>query len=168
MADVFDEAKRSEVMSRIRSTGTKPELQLAEMTRVLLGHRWRIDEHRADLPGRPDLVVPSLKLAILVDSCFFHACPRHGRIPASNRDYWEPKIARNVQRDGRTRRQLRAGGWAVWSFWSHDFKTIAARERALRRLARAIERQRATTAARLRFERAPRSADRSRRGVPRG
>lgn len=125
-------------MSRIRSTGTKPEAVLYDMAREALGPRWRIDRHRSDLPGRPDIVIPSLRLAVFVDGCFFHHCPQHGRIPDSNRSYWEPKLAGNVARDGRNRRALRRGGWSVHRFWEHDLKTVRAREQAARRIARTI------------------------------
>lgn len=138
MADVFEKGKRSEVMSKIRSTGTKPEEQLALIVREQLGHRWRIDRNRADLPGRPDIVVPGLKLIFELDGCFFHQCPRHGRIPDSNRDYWEPKLDRNVQRDRSNRRRLRADGWSVWRFWEHDLKNRVVLERASARVGRAV------------------------------
>ena len=71
MADIFDPAKRSEVMSRIRSTGTEPETRLYEMVRGILGHRWRIDRSVSGLPGQPDVVVPTLSLAVFADGCFF-------------------------------------------------------------------------------------------------
>ena len=142
MADVFDEDKRSEVMSRIRSTGTKPEEQLAEFVREELGPRWRIDRNRSDLPGKPDIVIPSLRLILELDGCFFHQCPQHGRIPDSNRDYWEPKLRRNVRRDRRNRRRLRTEGWSVWRFWEHDLKTVSARERAKARVERAVRKAR--------------------------
>lgn len=145
MADVFDKDKRSEVMSRIRSTGTKPEEQLAEFVRDALGPRWRIDRNRSDLPGKPDIVIPSLGLILELDGCFFHQCPRHGRIPDSNREYWQPKLERNVRRDRRNRRRLRAAGWSVWRFWEHDLKSAAARERTVRRVGRAVRTARAAS-----------------------
>jgi DNA mismatch endonuclease (patch repair protein) len=135
VADVFDPVKRSQVMSRIRSSSTRPEQQLYELVRSLLGGRWRIDRNVGGLPGKPDLVIPSLKVAVYLDGCFFHACPRHGRIPDSNRDYWEPKLTQNVRRDARNRRQLRELGYHVWRLWEHDFETSASRQQLRRRLA---------------------------------
>jgi DNA mismatch endonuclease (patch repair protein) len=121
MTDVFTPDKRSEVMSKIRSSGTRIEEQLYQAVRDALGYRWRIDRNVGALPGKPDVVVPTLWLAVFVDGCFYHSCPHHGRIPSSNRDYWEPKLRGNVRRDERNRRRLRSLGYHVWRFWEHDF-----------------------------------------------
>ena len=133
MADIFDPRKRSEIMSRIRSTGTKPETALYEMVRAILGHRWRIDRNVSGLPGQPHVVVPTLSVAIFADGCFFHHCPQHGRIPDTNRDYWGPKLERNVRRDRRNRKRLRSLGYSTWRYWEHDFsaKNFEATKRIL-------------------------------------
>jgi DNA mismatch endonuclease, patch repair protein len=122
MADVFTPEKRSEIMSRIRSTGTTPEARLWTMVREALGGRWRIDKNVRSLPGQPDVVVPSLRLAIFADGCFYHGCPEHGHVPKSNVDYWLPKLVRNRRRDGANRRALRKLGFAVWRLWEHELK----------------------------------------------
>lgn len=113
MADVFTAEKRSEVMARIRSSGTKPEKVMDELLRGLLGESVEF-VCQFNLPGRPDFFVPDLNLAVFVDGCFFHACPIHGRIPDSNSEYWEAKIARNVHRGRSARRSVnpasRSGG----------------------------------------------------------
>lgn len=146
--DVFDREKRSAVMALIRSSGTRIETRLYEMVRAILGGRWRIDQNDRDLPGTPDVVVPSLRLVLLADGCFYHRCPRHGRVPDSNRAYWEPKLARNVQRDRRNRRALRAMGYSVWRFWEHDLeyrgvqRTLAVLERRLAKRVREARAQR--------------------------
>ena len=93
MVDIFDPDKRSQIMSRIRSTGTTPEALLYRLVRLSLGHRWKIRRNARDLPGQPDIVVPTLSLTIFPDGCFFHQCPDHGRIPDTNRSYWETKLA---------------------------------------------------------------------------
>lgn len=136
MTDVFTPDKRSQVMSRIRATGTQPEEKLYLMVRDLLGNRWRIDRNRTDLPGKPDLVVPSLKLAVFMDGCFFHKCPTHGRIPDKNHLYWKPKLEGNVRRDVANRRKLRKNGYSVWRVWEHGLKTIEAQGATLARLER--------------------------------
>lgn len=125
MADIFTREKRSDIMSRIRSNGTTIEHTLYGIVRGALGPRWRIDRNVTQLPGQPDIVVPSLRVVMFADGCFFHNCPKHGHIPKSNRDYWEPKLARNLKRDRRERRRLRNLGYSVWRFWGHDFKTQA-------------------------------------------
>jgi DNA mismatch endonuclease (patch repair protein) len=112
-------------MSRIRCSGTKPEAKLYTAVRAVLGHRWRIDQNVNSLPGRPDIVIPSLRLIIFVDGCFYHSCPKHGHRPLSNQEYWGPKLDKNVRRDRTNRRKLRALGYSVLRFWEHDFKATA-------------------------------------------
>ena len=92
MADIFTREKRSAVMANIRAHGSKPEERLYRLVRGVLGHRWRIDRNVEGLPGRPDVIIPSLRLVLLADGCFFHMCPQHGRIPDSHREYWAPKL----------------------------------------------------------------------------
>lgn len=141
VADVFASEKRSEVMSAIRSAGTKPERRLYEAVRSYLGHRWRIDRNSNDLPGKPDVVVPSLRLAIFADGCFFHYCPLHGRIPDSRREYWGPKIRRNVERDRANEEQLCEQGFEVRRFWEHELSSLAALEETTARIGDLLERR---------------------------
>lgn len=122
MPDVFDKAKRSEVMSRIRSSGTKAERAMQRLVRAAVGPRRRLLLNARKLPGKPDIVIQAWKVAVFVDGCFYHLCPEHGRIPASNRDYWEPKLIRNVERDISNRAELRSMGYTVWRFWEHDLR----------------------------------------------
>lgn len=128
-------------MALVRSSGTKPEERLHAMLRDALGLRRRIDRE-FDLPGRPDAVIPSLRVAIFAHGCFWHRCPLHTRTPKSRIDFWAPKLDGNARRDRITARRLRAMGWAVWTVWEHD---LAARRidrtatRLARRLARRIE-----------------------------
>ena len=124
MADIYSPAKRSRIMAAIRSTGTGPEQRLYETVRAALGHRWRIDRNVRTLPGQPDILIPSLRLAIFLDGCFYHCCPRHGHLPKSNRGYWAPKLARNVRRDCVNRRALRRMGFGVWRIWEHAARRV--------------------------------------------
>lgn len=109
-------------MSRIRSKDTRIEVQLREIVREALGPRWRIILNVSQLPGKPDIVVPGLRLVVLADGCFFHGCPLHGRVPASNRAYWQAKLTRTSSRDQQQRCALRSMGYAVWRFWEHDLE----------------------------------------------
>jgi DNA mismatch endonuclease (patch repair protein) len=138
--DTFTTAERSQIMARIRSVGTRPEERLYALVRSVLGARRRVDRNVRSLPGVPDVYIPSLRLAVFVDGCYFHGCPRHCRIPATNRDYWVKKIERNRRRDRRTTRQLRSQGIAVWRFWEHEVAPAAAAA-AAKRLASAVQRQ---------------------------
>ncbi len=122
MADIFRPRKRSEIMSRIRSTGTAPERLLFRLVREAIGGRRRIARNVRTLPGQPDILIPSFRLVIFAHGCFYHNCPRHGHQPKSNRQYWSPKLAKNAQRDLQNTRKLRALGYAVWRLWEHDFK----------------------------------------------
>lgn len=123
--DVYDKAKRSAVMARVKSKDTKPEKTLR---RILtgLGARYRL--HRKDLPGNPDVVMPGRKLVFFVHGCFWHghACPRGSRVPKNNRDYWLAKVARNVARDERSQAALKAAGWRVEVVWECAMKDEAA------------------------------------------
>jgi DNA mismatch endonuclease, patch repair protein len=128
MADNHTPEQRSANMARIRSSGTRPEERLYQLVRTALGHRWRIDRNARAMPGRPDLVVPTLRLVIFVDGCFFHGCPVHYQPPRSNTEYWIPKIAGNIERDAIHRTALEAAAWRVWRVWEHDLTKTALAE----------------------------------------
>lgn len=119
MTDIFSKRKRSLIMSSIRSRGTKPEAALLGSIRGILGARRAVREHIVLCGVRADLYIPSLKLVLFCDGCFYHGCPRHGHVPKSNRSYWVPKLERNVRRDRRYRARLRRSGYRVWSIWEH-------------------------------------------------
>jgi DNA mismatch endonuclease, patch repair protein len=125
MTDKHTPEQRSANMARIRSSGTTPEQRLYQAVRAALGYRWRIDRNIRALPGCPDVVIPSLRLVIFADGCFFHGCPKHYRAPLSNTEYWVPKIAGNVARDQARQATLEANGWSVWRVWEHDLTKSA-------------------------------------------
>lgn len=120
MADVFSKKKRSQVMSKIRSSGGPTEQRFRKAVREAYGKRTKVDDER--LPGRPDVSIYKLKVAIFLDGCYWHGCPLHGRIPKSNVEFWEKKISGNKRRDKRVRKELRAMGWRVWVVWEHELK----------------------------------------------
>lgn len=137
MADVFGTKKRSDVMSRIRGKGNKTtELALASAFRRVgirgwrrhlviklpLGPRVAKREGRAHLLVRPDFVFRREKVAVFVDGCFWHRCPLHCQMPGNNREFWEQKLSRNVERDRLVDRELRKAGWRVWRVWEHSLK----------------------------------------------
>ncbi len=129
--DVYGPAKRSAVMRAVKGRGTAPELAVRRLV-WSLGGRYRLN--RADLPGKPDIVLPGRRLAIFVHGCFWHGhdCPRGARVPKANRAYWLAKIARNRTRDAATRTALDAAGWRVEVVWECDLKAagvLAARVR---------------------------------------
>ncbi len=118
MPDVFTKAKRSEVMSRIRSRGNKEtELALAKLFRAHKITGWR---RHLKVFGSPDFAFREKCLAVFVDGCFWHGCPRHCKIPAGNRAFWKKKLSANRKRDRRVNRELRKLGWRVIRIWEHD------------------------------------------------
>ncbi len=139
MADVFTPEKRSEVMSRIRSRNTKPELALRSMLHRL-GYRFTVNgpKNKA-LPGKPDIVLPKHHTVIFVHGCFWHGhenC-RIARIPGSRTEWWTAKIEGNQARDLRNEAALLELGWHVVTVWECALETIAARkwlEKSLPRL----------------------------------
>lgn len=122
MADIFSKKKRSEIMSLIRSKGTRPEKELYKLVRSTLKHGFTVSRNVASLPGQPDILIKRLKLAIFLDGCFYHFCPKHGHLPKSNKAFWKKKFERNVRRDFRKRRALRAAGYRVFRLWEHDLQ----------------------------------------------
>lgn len=113
---------RSRNMRANRRSNTKPEVALRSALHRL-GYRYRKD-HRLDLPAgvrvRPDIVFTRRRVAVFVDGCFWHVCPKHGREPTRNEWYWSPKLRRNVERDRRADRALADAGWLIVRVWEHE------------------------------------------------
>jgi len=132
MADVHTPTQRSYNMSRIRSRGNKTTEKLF----VELLKEWRITGWRRHycLPGRPDFVFSKARVAIFVDGCFWHHCPRCGFAPSSNRRYWRAKFARNRKRDKEVTRTLKQRGWKVLRVWEHELNRPNRFEMRLRAL----------------------------------
>ncbi|MDB6167935.1 MAG: mismatch repair protein Vsr [Verrucomicrobia bacterium] len=137
MADVFTPEKRSLVMAAIRSRGNKAtEIRLIKVMQAHGITGWR--RHHA-LFGRPDFVFPRARVAVFVDGCFWHGCPRHFKSPAARADFWSQKIGRNRARDRKVTRELVLRGWTVIRIWEHALtKRLAARTVA--RLRRVVTR----------------------------
>ncbi|UVK55374.1 very short patch repair endonuclease [Mesorhizobium sp. AR02] len=114
--DILTRGQRSSVMSRIKGRDTGPEM-LVRRAAHALGLRFRL--HAAKLPGRPDLVFASRKIALFVHGCFWH---RHENCrlaysPKSNKEFWARKFSRNVERDGEVTAALRSAGWRTAVIW---------------------------------------------------
>ena len=119
-ADGVDPA-RSAQMARVRGKDTTPELRVRKALHAA-GLRFRL--HAKDLPGRPDIVFRSRRIAIFVHGCFWH---RHAdpkcklaRMPKSRLDFWAPKLAANAERDRRNTQSLQTMGWRVELVWECD------------------------------------------------
>jgi DNA mismatch endonuclease (patch repair protein) len=131
--DVYPPDKRSAVMRRVKGKDTAPE-RIVRRLIWRLGGRYRL--HRADLPGKPDIVLSGRRLAVFVHGCFWHGhdCARGARVPKANRDYWVAKVARNRARDVAHRAALEAAGWRVETIWECELKDRAALEARVREL----------------------------------
>ena len=118
MADFLTPRRRSALMSRIRSRGNAAtELRFIRLLKNSGITGWRRN-HK--IFGKPDFVFPKLKLAIFVDGCFWHGCPRCYGAPKSNRAFWKNKVCRNRERDRLVARTLRWSGWQVIRIWEHE------------------------------------------------
>ena len=116
MADVFSKETRSQIMSKIKGKNTKPELMLKEF---LKGTYLR---YQPNIYGKPDFGLKNRKIAIFVDGCFWHKCPKCYKAPSSNKKFWKKKIERNIRRDKKVNRILRKEGFKVIRIWEHDIK----------------------------------------------
>lgn len=107
---------RSEIMARIPSKNTSPEIFVRSYLHKI-GLRFRI--HRKDLPGTPDIVFPSRRIAVFVNGCFWHlheGC-KYAHIPSTHRDFWNEKLRKNVERDKANHAALESAGWRVIVVW---------------------------------------------------
>lgn len=112
---MFTREKRSDIMSRIRSRNTRLEIDFRRKL-WLRGFRYRL--HYG--PYKVDIAFPSRKVAVFLDSCFWHHCPAHRDLPESNRAFWKRKLERNFRRDKKVSRLLARDGWIVVRLWGHE------------------------------------------------
>jgi DNA mismatch endonuclease (patch repair protein) len=130
--DIMSPEKRSQLMSRIKGKGTGPERLIESCLR---SRRLKFDQHRADLPGRPDFVFQGSRVAVFIDGDFWHGWRfplwEHKLAPK-----WREKIAANRARDRRKFARLRRQGWRVLRIWEHQIEVDLAR--CVERIAAAI------------------------------
>jgi len=140
MRDPLSKAERSALMGKVRNKGNKSTEQVVEL-RLSLENISGWVKHPSSVLGRPDFYFPEVKLAIFVDGCFWHSCPKCGRVPKSRVAFWTAKISENKRRDGRIRRQLRSSGFHVLRIWEHELERtfwICRLKRMLARLLREV------------------------------
>lgn len=123
--------ERSRQMGRIRSKNTKVEMTVRRLV-FAMGYRYRL--HRADLPGRPDMVFPVRRKIIFTHGCFWH---RHegcklAPLPKSRLDFWQTKFETNRKRDIRTQMSLHEQGWRVLVIWECELKDLEGLRRRVR------------------------------------
>jgi len=117
----LNDTQRRELMTRFRSTDTKPEL-LVRSALHRAGRRFRL--HRKDLPGSPDIVLAKDRTAAMVHGCFWHghANCSIARLPKTRRDFWIEKFETNRKRDERVKGQLEGLGWRVVTLWECEVR----------------------------------------------
>ena len=120
MGDIYSKRKRSEIMSKISGTETKPEI-LVRKYLFSKGFRFRKNDKR--LPGRPDIVLPKYKTVIFIHGCFWHGhhC-KAGKLPETNKEFWGNKINSNIERDKKNQHKLEKLGWKIIIVWQCKLK----------------------------------------------
>jgi len=120
--DTVSKQKRSEIMSYVKSKDSKIEtLFRKELWKS--GFRYR--KNSGKYFGKPDIVLPKYKTTIFVDSCFWHGCKKHCRIPATNKKYWLNKIERNKERDKEVNKFYKKTGWKIVRIWEHELLEVS-------------------------------------------
>lgn len=124
MADVFDQKTRSEVMARVKSKDTRPEMAVRRFLHAR-GLRFRL--HCKDLPGRPDLAFPSRRVALFVHGCFWHRHPgcKLATMPTTRVEFWKAKFEATIARDSATLTALEQAGWTTLIIWECELNAEA-------------------------------------------
>lgn len=119
MVDVHTKDQRSYNMSMIRGKDTKPEIRLRQylFSGGLRGYRLHYK-----LIGKPDIVFTRKKVAVFIDGCFWHKCPKCFKGPKTNKKFWTEKIESNIRRDKKVNRELKKQEWHVVRIWEHELK----------------------------------------------
>ena len=126
-------------MSKIKSKNTKLERMF--QSSVASKNITNIDGNPSDIFGKPDFVHRESKTAIFLDSCFWHGCPKHLRMPHTNSEYWQRKIERNKKRDRLVTSTLKKEGWRVVRIWEHSLENEANLEKWSRKISVLILKQ---------------------------
>jgi len=115
-------AVRSKTMSAIRGKNNRTTELCFRMALVRAGIKgW--ETNAEDLVGKPDFFFRKKRIAVFVDGCFWHGCPRCGHYPKTRSSFWKMKILRNKERDQKNRRKLHRNGIKVLRIWEHSLKT---------------------------------------------
>lgn len=134
--DRLSKEERSALMASVRSYDNKStECRMASIFRANGITGWR---RKARIFGKPDFVFPGSKVAVFVDGCFWHGCPRHSRVPKTRTEFWKNKIMDNMRRDRAVARRLRGMGWRVIRVWECALVARAS-ARTLARILRAVQ-----------------------------
>lgn len=119
MADTVSKKKRSEIMKAVKSKDSEIEVKFRK---AIWKSGFRYRKNPTKYFGKPDLVFKKHKTVIFIDSCFWHGCKRHCRLPSSNKKYWIEKIERNKKRDKKVNQHYKKLEWKIVRFWEHEIK----------------------------------------------
>lgn len=119
MVDTVSKKKRSEIMSKVKSKNSKIEI---EFRKKLWQAGFRYRKNSAKYFGKPDMVLKKYKTVIFIDSCFWHGCRKHFRMPSSNKKYWKEKIERNIKRDKEVNKYYKKLSWKIFRIWEHEIE----------------------------------------------
>lgn len=118
MPDKISKEKRSKIMGAIRARSKLED----KFSHALWRRGVRFRKNDRSLYGTPDISIKKYKLVIFIDSCFWHYCPVHGRVPKTNEEFWENKLKRNVEHDEEVTRHYIEDGWNIVRIWEHELK----------------------------------------------
>ena len=107
-------------MSRVKSKDSKIEVNFRKAL-WKAGYRYR--KNVKNYFGKPDIVLKKYRTVIFLDSCFWHGCKKHCRLPATNKKYWITKIERNKKRDKEVNKYYKKIGWEIIRIWEHKLKS---------------------------------------------
>jgi len=119
MSDIVSKKKRSEIMSRIKNKDSKIEVSFRK---ELWKQGFRYSKNSTKYFGKPDILLLKHKTVIFIDSCFWHGCKKHCRIPSVRKKYWTEKITRNKERDKEVSKYYKKQGWKIFRIWEHNLK----------------------------------------------
>jgi DNA mismatch endonuclease (patch repair protein) len=119
MPDKFSREIRRKTMQAVKSRDTELEnIVMRSLHRQGIRYRRNV----RDLPGTPDIAIKKSKIVVFIDSCFWHGCEIHFRLPETNKEYWQLKIERNKVRDLKTTEYYLSHGWHLQRIWEHELK----------------------------------------------
>lgn len=116
--DNLTKKQRTKCMSNIKSKWTSQERKLHN---YLKGKKIKHKMH-PKIAGNPDIILKEKKIAIFLNGCFWHRCPKCYKEPKSNKSYWLPKIEGNVKRDRKNAKILKSKGYNIIYIWEHEIK----------------------------------------------
>ncbi|MEW5951938.1 MAG: very short patch repair endonuclease [Elusimicrobiota bacterium] len=117
--DIYDKNKRRKIMSSVRSKGSKIELEFAQKLRK---EKIKYRKNPKGYFGNPDFIIVGKKIAVFLDSCFWHGCKKHKNIPKTRKIFWKNKISKNKKRDREVTCHYKNNKWKIYRIWEHELK----------------------------------------------